>query len=560
MAATATTPLLTELPSPPLPTDAEASFDIKAGASLTAQVQMVAQINTALAWQAASMAATLDYKTAAGASAAQSALAASTASLAKEAAQKAVTDTGTAGARQVQLATDQVALAVVARQETQAIATAVGVSAGVPPARTPFTTLSINAAGNVMWEWGLPNRAVGKTGQSVMLDAAKKPYWGYAGQQIGDTLITSRNPGGLYLPANGSIRSKSVYPVAAAQIGLIGGVVGEAWQASDSGLSSALRLLKSNGKGTLIAMIAASLTLTRSVDGGVTWTPCTMPGGLGSSSGTTSIDTDLNGNWVICGFNDSAAPRKVLRSEDDGITWEAVNIPVAQAGGDWTHIVCAGPRIFLALTNYGVSALRSTDGGATWNAVVIGIPSNAYPYSIGSNLAGTVLVSTATTLFRSTDYGATWVNTGIANIYGIGTDRQGTWLLTGTNSQTHTRRSLDDALTFTAFPLGATAVALNNILFAYGKIFINTQSGQGVYVYRPADGTFAAMSSANGLVYGPVLDAANGLLLALGSGQAGARLVKAPPVFGYDTANQFALPSLPAPPGLTAYIKVLEAA
>lgn len=62
-------PQVSLLPDPPLPTDAEADFDAKAGASLTAQVLMVAQINVALTWQAGSMAATLDYATAAAQSA-----------------------------------------------------------------------------------------------------------------------------------------------------------------------------------------------------------------------------------------------------------------------------------------------------------------------------------------------------------------------------------------------------------------------------------------------------------------------------------------------------------
>lgn len=76
MAVTPTTPPLSTLPAPPLPTDAEADFDAKAGASLTAQVQMVAQINVALTWQATSMAATLDYKNAAAQSATDAAAAA----------------------------------------------------------------------------------------------------------------------------------------------------------------------------------------------------------------------------------------------------------------------------------------------------------------------------------------------------------------------------------------------------------------------------------------------------------------------------------------------------
>lgn len=76
MAVTPTTPPLSTLPAPPLPTDAEADFDAKAGASLTAQVQMVAQINVALTWQATSMAATLDYKNSAAQSATDAAAAA----------------------------------------------------------------------------------------------------------------------------------------------------------------------------------------------------------------------------------------------------------------------------------------------------------------------------------------------------------------------------------------------------------------------------------------------------------------------------------------------------
>lgn len=41
-------PQVSLLPDPPLPTDAEADFDAKAGASLTAQQAMVPEINAAL--------------------------------------------------------------------------------------------------------------------------------------------------------------------------------------------------------------------------------------------------------------------------------------------------------------------------------------------------------------------------------------------------------------------------------------------------------------------------------------------------------------------------------
>lgn len=54
-------PQLTPLPPPPLPTDAEANFDAKAGASLTAQVGMVVEINTSLTWIATQVNAAEGY-------------------------------------------------------------------------------------------------------------------------------------------------------------------------------------------------------------------------------------------------------------------------------------------------------------------------------------------------------------------------------------------------------------------------------------------------------------------------------------------------------------------
>jgi len=62
-------PVLTTLPPPPLPTDAEADFDAKAGASLTAQVTMVVQINASLQWMATQVNAAEGYATSSSANA-----------------------------------------------------------------------------------------------------------------------------------------------------------------------------------------------------------------------------------------------------------------------------------------------------------------------------------------------------------------------------------------------------------------------------------------------------------------------------------------------------------
>ena len=64
-----TAPVLTPLPPPPLPTDAEADFDAKAGDSLSAQVGMVVEINASLTWIATQVNAAEGYASSAATSA-----------------------------------------------------------------------------------------------------------------------------------------------------------------------------------------------------------------------------------------------------------------------------------------------------------------------------------------------------------------------------------------------------------------------------------------------------------------------------------------------------------
>ena len=64
-----TAPTITPLPPAPLPTDAEAVFDAKAGASLTAQASMVVELNASFGWVATQVNAAEGYKNAAALSA-----------------------------------------------------------------------------------------------------------------------------------------------------------------------------------------------------------------------------------------------------------------------------------------------------------------------------------------------------------------------------------------------------------------------------------------------------------------------------------------------------------
>ncbi|KFE50152.1 hypothetical protein [Pseudomonas syringae] len=159
-------PVLSTLPPPPLPSDAEAVFDAKAGASLTAQVVMVTEINAALSWTATQVNAAEGYKNAAATSAGNAA------------------DSAALAGQQVGLAADQVDLAVTARQGAESAATnaqtyaaAAGAAAGLPSlAGNALRVLGVNPNElGVSWVKALPV-TTGKGGFTLQVNAAGTDY------------------------------------------------------------------------------------------------------------------------------------------------------------------------------------------------------------------------------------------------------------------------------------------------------------------------------------------------------------------------------------------------
>ena len=330
--------LLVPLPDPPLPTDSEEIFDSKAGTTLTAQQylvnvdingKLIPGINAAVVEIAAS-------KDAAAASALAAANFATSASSSKDAAAQSAINATNNGAAQVALAAAQAVLANAAKDESVAAAIASGAAAGLPPDRVPFSVLQINAAGAVSWGYGLPDRAAAKVGQSLMLGAGKVPSWGYAGQQIGDTLITSRNPGTLYLPADGAIRLQSAYPTLFGQVGLIGGAYVTAWsQVAAVIAADGNNAMASSANGTLIIAPYRQSQLRRSTDKGLTWQTINLPG-VATPQG--EIVTDGAGNWMI----PTGTVLTCLSSSDDGITWVEKAVPPTGGSSPFGHVFCIG--------------------------------------------------------------------------------------------------------------------------------------------------------------------------------------------------------------------------
>jgi len=559
-------PTVTPLPRAPSRADGQESFNQYADPFIAAMPPMVVQINASLTWIGQQVTAIDGYRQAAATSATASA---TSATAAANSANQATTN----GAAQVALAAAQAQAAAIAKTDAQAalasaqaVAAAIQSAAGLPSlAGNAYKVLGVNATSNgVAWIYGLPNPTTGKPGQSVLLNSAKAPYWDYAGQQVGDVLITSRNPGPLYLPANGSIRSQAAYPLLFSQVGLVGGVVGESWVTGGFNLPIAATSVKASSNGTVLAANnTAGAPIYRSPDRGVTWEAFAFAdANISKSIGDGGIDTDNNGTWIVSdGAVSGDGTLKIFRSVDDGRTWQTITASAVISGaGRWWRVCYIAPGVFILLCSFNTVLLRTQDNGATWTPINPGFGTARAMYAACSNLSGTVMISDQSTCKKSTDYGLTWVNVAQAGVINIATDKLGQWLLLTSNPQT-TKRSLDDSQTFSTFPIGTLTSTIFSAIFAYDKIFLHASSSQTLYQYVPATAVFSLIASSQALIFSQPTDAGLGVLLSLGAGNTATnRLSKALPAFGYDTNSQFALPNVTAPSGLKSFIKVLEVA
>jgi hypothetical protein len=359
------TPVINALPAAPNRGDAPADFSSKADTFVAALPPFSIQVNTAVSWMADTMAATLDYKNAAAASANLASLAAQTA-----ATQAALAASG--GAAQVSLATTQAQNAAQSATNAQTYAAAAGSAAGIPTftGHDAFDVLQINAA---------------KTGVQ----------WGKAGQSVGDILVTARAPGTTYALAGRVSYLQSAYPDLYSLLGAIADTDRSTLTTAalnPSFPSDNIQSIASSDVGNLIiATVAGQLFCHTSTDGGVTWVRRAAPF-------STSINIEcLNGVFVV-GVTGSSS---VVYRTTDGITWTTQTLAAAQNGARISTI--AG--LFVAWNPNTPSQSTSPDG-ITWTGRA----------GFGANLnvfvrAGAYLfaLSGSTTSYYTSD-GITWNN------------------------------------------------------------------------------------------------------------------------------------------------------
>jgi len=485
------------------------------------------QINNLSTWQAAAMAATLDYKTAAGSLANQAALAASTASQAKDAAQKAVTDVGTAGALQL-------GLAVAAKEAAQAAAVAARAGAGIPVENVPYTMLGINGAGQLAFTWGMPDLSAARTGQAVMIGPNKKPVVGWVGAQIGDLITSARDPGALYLQAGG-IYLRTVYPALSMLVGSIGTAAGKIWSYVATSQTSLSLGIATDGKGV---WVRGSM---RSTDNGVTWVALTG-NLLGTLQSCQAMVCDGNGTWMAATYS------TIIRSVDNGLTWTVVLSGTGASEAPQLATDKNGTWIFTAYSN---SMRVSKDNGATWSSNITGTGSPQGVCFIGNN---TWITPTG---YRSVNGGVSW------SLYGTPGGNPVSYaamVYLGNNVvlllNSGLRRSADGGYSWTT---------VSNISTWTGGASISHDSNGNVVV--PNMGQYL-VSDDYGVTWQIVAQPTGGqngmAFSAFGMGKfiVSSHYGYTPSVetFDYDTAMQFKLPAPPPVAGVKHYIKALEAA
>lgn len=506
-----TAPTLTPLPPAPLPTDAEAVFDAKAGVRLTAEEVMVVELNASFGWVATQVNAAEGYKNAAATSAGAAANSATAANASKNAAAQSAINATNNGAEQVALAAEQVVLANTARNSAEVLAAAAQAAAGAPSLLgNANKVLRVNAAGTgVAW-----------TGE----------------QQIGDLLSTSRNPGAPYLPANGTIYLQSAYPELFAKVGLLSTPAGAVWtftantdvvlkagigtdgkgvwirgnkRSNDNGATFPTNIVALGG-GTITSVVndggnvwmaASAPNLYRSTDNGLTFT---MQANVhpGATEGGQLV-TDKAGTWISITYSN-----RFKVSKDNGLTWsQPATAPTGAQG-----VVFIGNNTWITANGY-----RSTDGGLTW--ALYGTPlgqGTIFSSMVYTN--GVIIAIASASIRRSVDGGYSWITAATSNISaggaGISTDGSGGVLVTGGATGIPPQYSADYGATWQNITLSAGITAVS--FCAYG---------QGKFIMTGAQGYMSSVET-----------------------------------FDYDKLTQFKTPSPVKIQGVTHYIKAKEVA
>ncbi len=131
---------------------------------------------------------------------------------------------------------------------------------------------------------------------------------------------------------------------------------------------------------------------------------------------------DPNNNSVIYTggyvYNGSTYVMVVSKSTNGGTTWERDTLTT-------TYSMCCALAVDKGNSNvvyaggYNGYLFKTTNGGVTWFSSATGLSGTIYDIKIGSTKANTIYAGTSSGVFKSTNAGANWTNTGCTNVQAV---------------------------------------------------------------------------------------------------------------------------------------------
>lgn len=168
--------------------------------------------------------------------------------------------------------------------------------------------------------------------------------------------------------------------------------------------------------GPNVAWAHSEVHIFRTLDGGRHWVASTNPGTIGERVDATAFFTDKKAVVTLVG---PSAPVAVARTEDGGISWSRVSVPLSDAGsaGNTSLSFVSDAIGWLSIEhqhNSGVigssELFATTNGGRTWQSIgTPALPSTPVgPIRFISRVEGWGLDDPLNRLYRTMDGGLTW--------------------------------------------------------------------------------------------------------------------------------------------------------
>ncbi|VVP90032.1 hypothetical protein PS918_03143 [Pseudomonas fluorescens] len=389
---------------------------------------------------------------------------------------------------------------------------------------------------------------LGNPGDFLVVNPARTGLTFGSTDQVGDIKVSAKQPGNLWVPANGSIRAQSSMPTLFAALGLLSPNVAQTWASvtPSPAISGTVVDVSSNqNTGVVIALLAGTTgAAMKSTDYGATWTSFTI--GVLSGLTATCITCDGAGNWYAGSSN------SVIRSIDDGVTWIVAGGPsgsISRVSASPDGAVVATP----SATSTAVWLSPAGFYGSGFSAVTTG--ATAVHAAVANDGKGTWIIAAGTQMRRSMDNGNSWglVFTAGAAPTAIATDKQGIWMISGATASGGTYKSPDNGLTWNLITMATSAVT-DIACWAGMFVFVRSVSPQIGYLPAAADAV-TVVFPASGVLAGAsrVTSSGKGIFNAVSSVNTSA--LRSVPTYGYDANSLFKLPDFPVPAGLQGYIK-----